>query len=108
MTGWLLGVGERKVLLAVALSPTGKVLMVAGARHIPPVRVAIADVAGTFGQLGVLYATGRPVMHALEPSRGLMMALGVVALLAAVAGPLLAVRAVERRARGRSEPAWLA
>ena len=94
----LLAVEERHLLLAVAASPTGKILMVAGAAGLSPARVAAADVAGTVAQLTVLYATGRPLMDALHLSSGTLTALGSATVVAFAAGPAVFNRATRRGA----------
>ncbi|MGH9149328.1 MAG: hypothetical protein ACRD0F_03215, partial [Acidimicrobiales bacterium] len=66
--------------------------------------VAVADIAGTLVQLGALYASGRPLVRALEPSPGAMAVLGAATLLVAVAGPAILARCPARRARAL-EPA---
>lgn len=50
---------QRFGVALVAWSPTGKVLTMAGAAKLPWQRVAAADVAGTVGQLLVLYGVSR-------------------------------------------------
>lgn len=102
----LLEIGWRKGLAAVALSPTGKVLMIAGASRLRPGRVALADVCGTLVQLTVLYATGRPLAQALSPSPLTLAIVAVVVTLCAVAGPAI-FAALTRRSRAPAvdEPA---
>jgi hypothetical protein len=101
-TAWLLSIVDRKAVIAVATSPTGKVLMLAGAARARPSRVAAADITGTLLQLAAIYATGRPVVEALHP-RGLAT-IGMVTLLVAAGGPavFVGIRARARRAQARS------
>jgi membrane protein DedA with SNARE-associated domain len=106
LAAWILRIDQRKGLMAVAASPTGKVLMVAGAARLRPSRVAAADAAGTLVQLGVLYVSGRPLVHALKLSPEAMAIVGVGSLVLAVAGPAIVARATARRSRpGPPEPA---
>ena len=75
----------------VALSPTGKVLALAGAAGTPAGRVALADLAGTLLRLVALCGLGR----AVTPSAGqVLAALGPVA----IAIPVLVLVGVAGRA----------
>ena len=57
----LVGLWDRLGLVLVALSPSGKVLLLAGASRLTHRRVASAAVAGTLVQVVVLYVAGRAV-----------------------------------------------
>lgn len=83
----LLDMGRGWGLAIVALSPTGKVLMLAGATRLPPRRVAVADAAGTLLQLVALHVAGGALAHALNPAERTLTAVAVVVALFAVAGP---------------------
>ena len=78
--------GRRTGLAVVAFSPTGKMLMFAGAAGLPPRRVAVADASGTLLQLVALHATGEAMAAALEPSERTLTAVAVAVALVAVAG----------------------
>ena len=97
VTRWLVRVDERKTLLAVAVSPTGKILLLAGAGRARPSRVALADACGTLVHLTVLYVSGRPLMHALDPSPLSLAVVAGVALSLALGGPLVVARLGARR-----------
>lgn len=112
---WLLSLGERKGLLAVALYPTGKVLVVAGAARISPSRVAVADAAGTLFQLALIYGTGRPLLAAVNLSPRTLALVGAAALVVGTAGPVVAAearsrarRSLERRLEGTPSPRTIA
>ena len=88
---------ERRALVAVAASPTGKVLVVAGAAGVRPSRVAAADVVGTLVHLAVVYASGGPLVRAFDLSPRATAILGMGALLLAGVGPALGARATAPR-----------
>ncbi len=90
---WLLGMDERKSLLVVGVSPTGKFLFLAGAGRARPILVALADAGGTFVQLMVLYVSGRPLMQALDPSPLVLAIMAALALSLAIGGPAVVARA---------------
>ena len=92
---------DRLGLVLVGLSPSGKVLLLAGASRLPHRRVATAAMAGTLAQVGLLYVGGRAVAG---PGRALA---GVVATyapfaMAATAGVVVTAAAVRRRRRNGS------
>jgi len=104
---------RRMGLPTVALCPTGKVLLLAGATRLPHRQVAAVAVAGTLGQLLVIYAAARSLAGPLERVAGLLSGMAPVALpvVAALAIGASACRvAVRRRARpprpGRGRPRW--
>ena len=57
----------------------------------------VADIVGTLVQLGVLYGTGRSLLHALDPSTRALALFGGGTLLLALTGPAIVVRAAARR-----------
>ncbi len=93
----LLDVGHGRGLAIVALSPTGKVLMLAGATRLPPRRVALADAGGTLLQLVALHVAGGALAHALDPAERTLTVVAVVVALLAVAGPAAVAASVRRR-----------
>ena len=86
----------------VALSPTGKVIVVAGASGLPHRRVAAAALGGTLVQLLLIYAAGRVVAG---PSQGLASQAsdhsGLLLAIASVVTVVVALRA-RRRPRGQA------
>lgn len=106
--GRLLELWRRKGLVAVALSPTGKVLMIAGASRLRPGRVALADVCGTLVHLTVLYVAGRPLAQALNPSPLTLAIVAVVVTFCAVAGPATVAALARKRSQARAVEALLA
>lgn len=94
---WLLRLDKRRAILAVAVSPTGKFLMLAGAGCTRPSHVALADAGGTLVRLTVLYASGRPLMQALDPSPVMLAIMGGLALAVVAGGPPLVGRLAARR-----------
>ena len=65
---------DRLGLALVALSPSGKVLVLAGASRLTHRRVAAAAVAGTLVQVVLLYVAGRAVSGTVEAGAGVMAA----------------------------------
>jgi|GEM_PF-3890647 len=57
----LVALWDRLGLVLVAVWPTGKVLLLAGASRLPHRRVAVAAVTGTLAQVVLLYVAGRAV-----------------------------------------------
>lgn len=94
---WLVSLDERRALIAVALSPTGKFLMIAGAGSARPTHVAFAAAGGTFVHLSVMYLSGRPLMQALDPSPLVLAAMAGLTLLFTVAAPVVVARLGARR-----------
>jgi hypothetical protein len=93
-------VWERLGLVLVALAPSGKVLLVAGASRLPHRRVASAAVGGTLAQVVVLYGAGRV---AAEPGRAMAETMAAWAPAVAVMTLVIAgVTAVGRRRSGRA------
>lgn len=92
---------DRLGLLLVGLSPTGKVLLLAGASRLPHRRVATAAMVGTLVQVGLIYVGGRAVAG---PGRAVAEAMATVAPygVAATMGVLVATAVVRGRRRRRS------
>jgi hypothetical protein len=80
-------------VLAVACSPTGRVLALAGASGMAPGRVAAADVLGTAAQVVAVWAV---VNGGLNGGRPAPVVCTLLACAAAAAGVLLALRAAAR------------
>jgi membrane protein DedA with SNARE-associated domain len=78
---------------AIALSPTGKMLLVAGAMRMPAARVAVADIAGTVTYLVLVLGAGRTLdgTALVAVALGLVMAIVCVRLASAVRSALGAV-----------------
>lgn len=98
----LLRAWQRIGLPLVALSPTGKVLVMAGASGIRHRRVAAVALGGTLVQLLALYAAGRAVSGPTEALGSLVSEhSGVLVLVAAVATIAVAGKAVVGRSGSR-------
>lgn len=92
------GATQRVGLPAVVASPTGKVLLVAGAAGLPPRRVALADLAGTALRVLAIWAAAR----SLPDGAALASRVGWLAPLAVVVATVTTVaRGSWRRASGR-------
>jgi len=110
---------DRLGLVLVALSPTGKVLLLAGASRLSHRRVAMAAVVGTLGQVLFLYVAGRAVAGTVGSLAGVMadyapvmvLATGAVMVGTALAGRRslaprwLGRRWLARRGEGAGQPA---
>jgi hypothetical protein len=93
---------NRLGLVLVAASPSGKVLVLAGASRLPHRRVASAAVAGTLAQVVALYVAGRVVADAVgAPARALAAAAPAVVVAGAGVTVGAAVAARSRRGPGR-------
>jgi len=101
IAGRLLKLGRTKGLAVVALSPTGKVLTLAGASGIRSRHVAVADAGGTLVQLIVLYAAGQTIGQALHPSPRTLTIVAVVVALSALAWPAAVALSTQKRSRAR-------
>ncbi|HVF15049.1 MAG TPA: hypothetical protein VM942_10640 [Acidimicrobiales bacterium] len=98
--GWrsrLIGLWDRLGLVLVALSPSGKVLVLAGASRLTHGRVATAAVAGTLAQVVVLYVAGRAVSTKAEALAG--MVAGYAPAVVVVTLGLMGGAAIGRRRR---------
>ena len=89
---WMLRLDQRGILLAVAVHPVGKTLLLAGASRVPPWRVAGADIAGTLVQLVALHAAGGAAVRALSPSPATLRMIAMATLVGSAAGAALAAR----------------
>ena len=94
---------ERMGLVLVALSPSGKVLLLAGASRLPHRRVASAAVAGTVVQVVLLYAVGRAAAGSGQAVAVTMAAWAPILALTTVG--LMAVTAIVGRLRRRGPDA---
>ncbi len=94
---------DRLGLVLVAISPTGKVLLLAGASRLPHRRVAAAAVVGTVAQVVMLYGAGRAVAEPGQAVAGTMAAFAPVAALVTVA-VLLTTAVASRLARRSDSP----
>lgn len=94
--------GQRTGLAVVAFSPTGKMLLLAGATGLPPRRVALADTGGTLLQLVALHATGEAMARALEPSERTLTVVAVLIALFAMAGSAAVAASLRKGSAFRS------
>jgi len=92
---------DRLGLVLVALSPTGKILVLAGASRLTHRQVASAAVAGTLVQVVLLYVAGRAVSGTVEAGAGVMAAWAPAAVVA-TGGVMAGAAVIGRPRRGRS------